>query len=106
METIKSRREFETVFTGGKRANHRLVRITVLKDDKGGQGKVAFVAPKRLGNAVYRNRCKRVLREAVRSAGLPQQGYKVILMATRLTHDCNPAQVAEAIPSLVERAGA
>lgn len=106
METIKSRREFETVFSGGKRANHRLVRITVLKNDEGGPGKVAFVAPKRLGNAVYRNRCKRVLREAARQCEMPREGQKVILFATRLTHDSKPTEVATALSGLLQRFGA
>ena len=106
METIKSRREFETVFSGGKRANHRLVRITVLKNDEGGPGKVAFVAPKRLGNAVYRNRCKRVLREAARQCEMPREGQEVILFATRLTHDSNPTEVATALSGLLQRFGA
>ena len=73
METIKSKRDFEEVFSGGKRVSHRLVRATVLKCNEGDLGKVAFVAPKRLGNAVYRNRCKRVLREAARACGFPVQ---------------------------------
>ena len=106
METIKSKQEFERVFTGGKRASHRLVRITVLKVDEGGPGKVAFVAPRRLGNAVFRNRCKRVLREAARECALPRDGHKVILMATRNTHDAHPAQVAEALTGLLHRFGA
>ncbi len=106
METIKSRKEFESVFSGGKRANHRLVRITVLTDDEGGQGKVAFVAAKRLGNAVYRNRCKRVLREAARICDMPLDGRKIILFATRQTHDSSPAEVAEALRGLLKRCGA
>jgi ribonuclease P protein component len=106
METIKSRREFESVFSGGKRANHRLVRITVLKDNEGDRGKVAFVAPKRLGNAVYRNRCKRVLREAARQSGLPRHGLKIILFATRQTHDSSPSEVAVALDGLLKRFGA
>lgn len=101
METIKSRREFEEVFSGGKRVNHRLVRITVLNSDEGGCGKVAFVAAKRLGNAVWRNRSKRVLREAARMCGLPMKGSKVILFATRATHDAHPNEVAEALNSLL-----
>ena len=105
METIKSRREFESVFSGGKRANGRLVRITVLKDDEGGHGKVAFVAPKRLGNAVYRNRCKRVLREAARQCGMPRESHKIILFATRDTHDSKTDEVAQAVSSLLSRLG-
>ena len=103
METIKSKRDFERVFSGGKRANHRLVRMTVLRQSEGGPARVAFVAPKRLGNAVFRNRCKRVLREAAREAGLPREGFEVILFATRQTHDSHPREVAGAISSLMGR---
>lgn len=105
MKTIKSRKEFEEVFSGGKRANHRFVRVTVLEDGEGVEGKVAFVAPKRLGNAVYRNRCKRVLREAARVCGLPHEGRRVILFATRRTHDCNPTEVAQALSVMLARPG-
>ena len=105
METIKSKREFEKVFSGGKRVNHRLVRACVLRTDEGGFGKVAFVAPKRLGNAVYRNRCKRVLREAARLSGFPLEGADVILLATRQTHESHPSEVGRAIASLIERVG-
>ncbi|WP_040656704.1 ribonuclease P protein component [Olsenella sp. oral taxon 809] len=105
MKTIKSKRDFERVFSGGKRVNHRLVRMAVLEDGEGGLGRVAFVAPKRLGCAVYRNRCKRVLREGARRGGLPLAGYDVILFATGRTHQSSPAEVGEAIASLLVRVG-
>ncbi|MDD5799850.1 MAG: ribonuclease P protein component [Coriobacteriales bacterium] len=107
METIKSRTEFEKVFSGGRRYNHQLVRITVLRDagDEGDCHRVAFVAAKRLGNAVFRNRCKRVLREASRMCGLPVQGADVILFATRRTHDASPAEVSVALAALLRKAG-
>lgn len=103
MKTIKSKREFEEVFAGGKRANHRLVRICVKECDEGGSGKVAFVAAKRLGNAVWRNRSKRVLRAAAREYGLPQDGRKIILFATRNTHDAHSHDVALAIGTALSR---
>lgn len=105
MKTIKSKAEFERVFSSGKRASHRLVRVTALKGDEGDLGRVAFVAPKRLGNAVYRNRCKRVLREAARSCGFPVPGYDVILFATRKTHESSPSQVGDALSALLARSG-
>ncbi len=103
MKTIKSHQDFEKVFSGGTRANHRLVRMTALRRSEGGPARVAFVAPKRLGNAVFRNRCKRVLREAARFARLPWEGFDVILFATRNTHDAHPTEVADAIASLRSR---
>jgi ribonuclease P protein component len=104
VETIKSKKEFEKVFSRGRRYGHRLVRVTVLRNDNEACGKVAFVAAKRLGNAVFRNRCKRVLREAARSCGLPAQQADVILFATPATHHASPKEVAEALGSLLGKA--
>lgn len=97
--------DFERVFHSGKRLSHPLVRITVLREDEGGSGRVAFVAAKRLGNAVYRNRCKRVLREAARACEMPRDGLSIILFATRGTHEAKPSQVCEALEGLLGRLG-
>lgn len=104
METIKSKQEFERVFTSGRRYNHPLVRTVVLREDDSNLGRVAFVAPKRLGNAVFRNRCKRVLREAARTCGLPANGADIILFATRATHDASPVEVSAALCKILQRA--
>lgn len=105
MKTIKSKKEFEKVFKSGRRLNGRNVRARVLSTGEGDQGMVAFVAPKRLGNAVYRNRCKRVLREAAREAQLPKEGMRIILMATQDTHDTKPHELAVSLGTLLKKAG-
>lgn len=105
METIKSKKEFERVFSGGRRYNHRLVRITVLRVSEGGLNKVAFVAPKRLGNAVFRNRCKRVLRAAAYECGLPSEDASIIMFATKATHGASSVEVAHALSQLLRKAG-
>jgi ribonuclease P protein component len=107
VETIKSKQEFEKVFSRGRRYGHPLVRMTVFRVDEGMSdraGKVAFVAAKRLGNAVFRNRCKRVLREAARSCDMPVEGTHIILFATHATHDSSPAEVSKAIRKLLNKA--
>ena len=105
METIKSKKEFEQVFSHGKRLNGSLLRIRAAAVHEGNHARVAFVAPKRLGNAVFRNRCKRVLREAARSCELPIDGYDVILFATKDTHDSSPELVSKALRRMLDRAG-
>ncbi|MBM6814860.1 ribonuclease P protein component [Thermophilibacter provencensis] len=105
MKTIKSKRDFERVFSRGRRFNDQLLRIRVAASDEGAPSGVAFVAAKRLGNAVFRNRCKRVLREAARLCGLPGDGYDVLLFATSRTHDSSPEQVASSLRKLLKRAG-
>ena len=104
MRTIKSRRDFERVFSRGRRFNDALLRVRVLDAGEDHEGRVAFVAGKRIGGAVYRNRCKRVLREASRSLGLPRRGYDIILFATPATHDSKPAEVARSLERMLERA--
>ena len=55
------------MFTQGKRLNHPLIRMVICDCvSEGDPARVAFAAAKRLGNAVVRNRSKRVLREAAR----------------------------------------
>ena len=103
METIKSKQLFSQVFYDGRRANHPLVRVCALPCE--GSGKIAFVAARRLGTAPFRNRCKRVLREAAREMDLPPESANIILFATRATHDAHPAEIAEALRSLRKRAG-
>jgi ribonuclease P protein component len=105
MKTIKSKSEFERVFSCGKRLNDPLLRIRMARLDEGDPARVAFVAPKRLGNAVYRNRCKRVLREAARMCELPVEGYDVILFSTNGTHESSPEQVAKSLRRLLSKAG-
>ena len=101
LKTIKSKSDFEKVFTRGQRLNDKLLRMRVVVRDDGQPGRVAFVAAKRLGNAVYRNRCKRVLREAARMAALPLDGYDVILLATNQTHESSPERVASSVRRLL-----
>lgn len=104
MDTIKSKVEFGRVFSSGTRAGSRLVRIAALPTGDLDTGKVAFVAAKRLGNAVWRNRAKRVLREAARELGLPVAGHSIILFATNHTHDARPHEVSKALSRLVGEA--
>ncbi len=74
--------------------------------NEGDPGRVAFVAAKRLGCAVVRNRSKRVLREAARALRLPIEGRDIILFATPKTRTSSPEEMNEALASLLRRAGA
>lgn len=94
------------MFTQGKRVNHPLIRIVICDCvSEGDPARVAFAAAKRLGNAVVRNRSKRVLREAARSCGLPVAGKEIILFATPRTRTAAPADMQEALHSVLKRAG-
>lgn len=60
---MKKKANFQSVFANGKSYTSR---HTVIYIFKGRPIKYGFVASKKIGNAVKRNRAKRLLREAVR----------------------------------------
>ena len=105
MKTIKSKRDFESVFSRGKRINNSLLRLRVARRDKRDTRKVALVTPKRLGHAVSQNRCKLVLPEAAHLCCMPADGYDVILFSTAGTHDSSPEVVAAALKRMLVKAG-
>ena len=68
--------------------------------------RVAFVAGRRVGNAVARNRAKRLMREAARAL-LPRvgPGWDIVLVGRRRIVEVKSSQVDNALASLVERSG-
>ena len=107
MSTIKSTREIDAIFRTAARVAHPLLIALIARTPEGRDpsGRVAFIAGKRLGNAVLRNRCRRVLREAVRRAPGPWAGHDVALVARPGTPTASRAELDAAVGSLVTRAG-
>lgn len=68
-------------------------------------GRVAFIAGKKLGNAVWRNRAKRRMREACREVGGPFSGYDVAFVARKSTTEAVYADMVSHLKSRVEQAG-
>jgi len=106
MSTIKSSREIDSIFRDSQRVAHPLVIALIAKtpEGRGREGRVAFVAGKRLGNAVARNRAKRVLRAAARRAGGPWSGHDVVLIATNQTGGAGGCEIDKAFSRLISRA--
>jgi ribonuclease P protein component len=85
--TIKSTDEISSLFKTEQRSTtDNLIALVRRTDDRRGpQGRVAFIAGKRLGNAPKRNRAKRLMREAARRAGAPWPGLDVAFIARERT---------------------
>jgi len=107
MDTIKSSDQISEIFNLGVRFSSGEIRIIVKQtdDQRDPSGRVAFIAGKKLGNAVVRNRSKRVMREAARAAHLPAPGYDVLLMATPRTRDVCHEDLRTALGRLLKKAG-
>jgi ribonuclease P protein component len=107
MSTIKSTREIDTIFRTANRIAHPLLiaLISSTPEGRGQDGRVAFVAGKKLGGAVWRNRSKRVMREAVRRAGGPWPGYDIAVMARVGTATADADALDAALAGIIDRAG-
>ena len=68
-------------------------------------GRVAFIAGKKLGNAVWRNRAKRRMREACRQAGGPFPGYDVAFVARKRIDDADFSEVVDSVNKGLTKAG-
>jgi ribonuclease P protein component len=105
--TIKSSREIDAVFREAKRSAHPLIIVLAAQtpERRGRVGRVAFIAGKKLGNAVVRNRSKRVLREAARRCEGPWNGYDVLLVARPTTRDAACKELDTALRAQLVRLG-
>lgn len=99
LSTIKSSREIDNVFRMGRRSATPLVVVlrADTPDGRDPSGRLAFVAGKKIGNSVFRSRCKRVLRAAARHAGGPWPGSDVVLIARATTAVASSDDVGDAV---------
>lgn len=77
-ERLQNKQHFRALFSEGKRFRRGNLTIIYVPSD---EQLVGFVASKRNGGAVKRNRVKRILREAYRMNRMIFKGLKVILYA-------------------------
>lgn len=96
---ILKRKDFQAVYDGGVRVGARLVTVFAKATDADRPGRVGLTVTRKIGNSVVRNRCKRLLREAVRKHwNLLPSGIDVVLLAR---HGLAKAQAREVEKEIV-----
>lgn len=68
-------------------------------------GRVAFIAGKKSGNAVWRNGAKRRMRALVHDCGGPWEGYDVVLLARNPILKASYSKVSNACMRALSKAG-
>lgn len=102
---IRKRADFQAVYDEGVRRGASCFTVFALATESGLPGRVGLTVTRRLGNAVTRNRCKRLLREAMRKNWkvLPD-GVDVVLHARRSLVTTRVAQVENEIARVLPQA--
>ena len=107
MRIIKSSAEISRVFDKGTRISTPAVTLIVFENEEqhGHDGRAAFVAGKKLGNAVWRNRAKRRMRAAFRSLEEPFTGYDVVFLAKRSINNIEYSSLVESLSKAIKKKG-
>ena len=78
---LRGERNFSAVYKHGKSAGSRYV-VLFYKKNGLDYNRIAFLASKKVGNAVARKRARRLMKESVRSLGaFREQGYDIVFIA-------------------------
>ena len=78
----------------------------MLRNEKqhGRDGRAAFIAGKKLGNAVWRNRAKRRMRALSRDIEYDFKGYDVVFLAKRSVNETPYSQLREGVEKAIAKA--
>lgn len=96
--------DLQQVRQEGRSWRHPLI-VLLASANQNDVSRFAFVAGRRIGNAVVRNRCKRLMREAVRHhLAEIEAGWDVMLIARRPITVVSYHDVEAAVMQLLERA--
>lgn len=96
--------DFKRVRREGRSFAHPLV-VLIVDPNQSDRTRIGVAAGKRVGNAVYRNKAKRRLREAARSLHpLLATGWDVILLARIAILDAEWEELVGAVRSLAQEA--
>ncbi len=102
---LRLNKEFKTLYYRGKSQVHPCL-VTYLRKNRFGYPRVGITAGKKVGKAVQRNRCRRVIRAAYQQL-LPeiQGGWDIVFVARVRTFSAKSTDICKVMRKQLEHGG-
>ena len=104
-EVLRRKKDFNRIYGKGKSVGEKYVVMFSLKNGLG-YNRMAFLASKKVGNSVQRNRARRLMKESFRNIceDLPE-GYDIILIARSSIKEKKCSEVKASMKNAFRRMG-
>ena len=102
--TLKSNTDFRRAYGRGKAYTNPALVTYVIKN-RAGICRIGITTSKKIGNAVERNRARRVIREAFFAQGDIQGGYDIVFVARTKTVFKKSTEISAVMRSQLTSAG-
>lgn len=105
-DVLRKKKDFSSLYKRGKSVGERYVVLFYRKNGLG-YNRRAFLASKKVGKSVVRNRARRLMKESYRALEekLPAEGYDMIFIARHTICDLKCADVKKSIEAALRKAG-
>ena len=102
---IKENRDFQFLYRRGKTQVHPCL-VTYMRHTRRPEVRVGITTGKKVGNAVQRNRCRRIIREAFRQL-YPQTsgGFDIVFVARSRTTSCKSTDMVKIMEEQLRQGG-
>ena len=103
-EVLRKEEDFSAIYRRGKSVSDRLIVLFYRKNGLS-YNRTAFLASKKVGNSVQRNRAKRLMKESFRiSCDNLKTGYDIVFIARNTINGRKCSEVIRSLNSAVNRA--
>ena len=102
---LRNKKDFSRIYSKGKSIGDRYV-VLFFKKNNQDYSRIAFLASKKVGNSVKRNRARRLMKESIRLLDFKLPcGYDYILIARNTINGRSYSDVSRSVKSAIKRSG-